>query len=147
MKANYYRLARIYHPDRVSESEKAAAREKFHNLYQAYSILVDPDTRQMYDAGATHTLFAKQTIAAKWECYIRTIESVDIDNARNNYQGSDAEIRDVLREIVNGKGSMTHLFNTIPFMRYEDEQRMIDLIKNAIKLGKIPKMSIRKIRT
>lgn len=146
MKANYYRLARIHHPDRVSDTERAVAKEKFHILHRAYSILVDPETKKLYDAGASHTLFAKSTVATKWEQYIRTINSIDIDNARNNYQGSDAEKKNVLREIVIGKGSMTHLFNTVPFMRYEDEQRITEIIKNSIESGEIPKIPIRKMR-
>lgn len=147
MKANYYRLAKIHHPDRVSDTEKAAAKEKFHILHRAYSILVDPESKKLYDSGASHTLFAKSTIAVKWEQYMRTIDPTHMDFARKNYQGSEAERSDIFREIVIGKGSMTHLLNCIPFMRYEDEQRIIEVIKNGVKLGNIPKMSIRKVRT
>lgn len=64
MKASFYRLARIHHPDHVVDAEKAAAKEKFLILHQAYSILVNPDTKESYDNGASHTLFAKTTIAA-----------------------------------------------------------------------------------
>lgn len=93
-------MARIHHPDRVCDTKKAAATEKFNKLYQAYSILIDPDTKNLYDAGGahSHSLFCKPTIAAKWERYIRTIDSTDIDAARNNYQGSDTERRDIFRK-------------------------------------------------
>lgn len=146
MKANYYRLARIYHPDRVVDAEKAAAKEKFHVLHEAYSILVNPETKKLYDSGTSHTLFVKSTIAAKWDKYIRTINSTDMEHARKNYQGSDEEKKDIFREILTGKGSITHLFNVIPFMRYEDEQRIIEIIRSGIKSGDIPKVSIRKMR-
>lgn len=130
----------------MCDIEKVAATEKFNKLYQAYSILIDPETKRIYDAGGSHTLFRKPTIASKWEQYIRTIDSTDIDIARNRYQGSDIEKADILREIVIGKGSITHLFNAIPFMRYEDESRIVNIIKSAIEKGEIPKFVIRKIR-
>lgn len=139
-------MARLHHPDRVDDTEKEAAKGKFTMLHQAYSILVNPQTKELYDAGASHTLFAKPTIAAKWNQYIRTIDSTDVDHARKNYQGSDTEKRDVFREILIGKGSITHLINVIPFMRYEDEQRIIEIIKGGINSGDIPKISIRKMR-
>lgn len=146
VKANYYRLAKVFHPDRVSEAEKDGAKEKFHTLFQAYSILVNPETKRLYDAGASPTIFANATVTAKWEQHIRTVHSTDLSNAREKYQGSEEEKNDIFREIVVGKGSITHLFNVIPFMRYEDEQRIIEIIKNGFKSGDVPKMSIRKMR-
>lgn len=142
-------MARIHHPDRVCNTEKAAATEKFNKLYQAYSILIDPETKKIYDANGSHShsLFRKPTLAAKWEKYIRIIDSSDIDAAKNSYQGSDKEKNDVFREIVIGKGSITHLFNVIPFMRYEDESRIITLIKNGIEKKELPKLAIRKMRS
>lgn len=146
MKESYYRLARIYHPDRANNTEKSAAKDKFQTLHQAYSILVDPEKKKLYDAGELLTLFSKTTIASRWHQYIRTIDSNDIVKARNSYQGSEAEKKDILREIVIGKGSVTHLIHNIPFMRYEDETRIIEIIKNGITSGEIPKILIRKIR-
>lgn len=146
VKASYYRLARIYHPDRVDESEKAAANEKFAALHLAYSVLADPEKKKAYDAGDSTILISKTTIAGKWEKFIRTIDSADVGCARGKYQGSDEERNDVMREIICGKGSMTHLYNSIPFMRYEDEPRMIEMVKEFTREKKIPKMSIRKIK-
>lgn len=147
MKANYYRLARIHHPDRVGDTEKTTATEKFHMLHTAYSILADPETKKIYDAGGSHSLFRKSTIAAKWKRYIRTIDSTDIDYARKNYQGSVNKKNDIFREVIIGKGSITHLFNTIPFMRYEDENRIIEIVKDGVKTGELPKILIRKMRS
>lgn len=82
----------------------------------------------------------------KWEQHIRPVTSRDIDDARHNYQGSLNEETDVIREFVIGNGSMTHLFNTIPFMRIEDEPRITHMIKEFIGMGKIKKIPIRKMR-
>lgn len=145
VKANYYRLARVCHPDRVDETQKAEASEKFVALHLAYSILADPEKKKAYDAGDSSVLFTKTTVAGKWEQYIQPVEVVDSERAKSKYQGSDTEQNDVMREIVNGNGSMTHLFNTIPFMRFEDEPRMIEMVKEFINMGKISKISIRKM--
>lgn len=114
VKANYYRLAKVYHPDRVEDTNKAVAQEKFATLRLAYSILVDPEKKKAYDAGDTNTLFEQTSIAGKWNQYIQKIDSASVLSARTKYQGSIAEQNDVAREFEIGKGSMTHLLNTIP---------------------------------
>lgn len=146
VKTNYYRLARIYHPDRAPDAEKSIANEKFNILHQAYSILSNPETKKLYDTGNTNILFSKPTNVGKWEHHIAPLTSLAIENARRKYQGSDAEKTDILRETLIGKGSMTHLLNTIPFIRIEDEPRIIHFIKESMEWGKIPKVPIRKMR-
>lgn len=146
VKASYYRLARVFHPDRVSDEEKEIASEKFKILHQAYLVLANPQTKKAYDACDSKTLPTKPTVYGHWEHYFHTVDSNDIDNARAKYQGSPAEENDIIREIVIGKGSLTHLSNNIPFMRNEDEPRIMEIIKRGMEIGKIPKMVIRKIR-
>lgn len=144
IKANFYRLARIHHPDRVDDAQKEIAKEKFNLLHQAYSILSNPDTKTRYDDGDLRILFEKTS--DKWKHFMRIIDSKDIELARQKYQGTEAEESDIVREIVIGKGSITHLNNVLPFMRFEDEPRIVQLIKRSIALGKIPNISIRKMR-
>lgn len=139
-------MTRIHHPDRVEDEEKDAAKEKFNILHQAYLVLVDPSTRKAYDDGGQLISFAKSSAAMKWDSFIKTVNDIDIETNRRQYQGSDLEEKDIIREIQIGNGSITHLFNTIPYMRYEDEPRLIDVIKRCMAAGKIPKMNIRKMR-
>lgn len=146
VKAKYYKLALIYHPDRVDDTQKSVAKEKFTLIHQAYSILVNAQTRKKYDEGDTNILFRKPTVVGKWEEYMKVITSSDIENARRNYQGSSIEEEDIAREFRIGKGSITHLFNNIPFMRYEDEPRIVEIIKRCMEVGKTPKINIRKMR-
>lgn len=127
---SYFKLAKIHHPDRV-EGEKSDANEKFNILHQAYSILSNPNTKFVYDS--------------ENKC-VRFDRSNDIEIARTKYQGSLDEERDIIREFELGKGSMTHLFNVIPFMRYEDEHRIKDIIKRCIDLGKNSNQKISKMR-
>lgn len=146
VKSNYYKLARVCHPDRVVEAEKIAAKEKFNILNQAYLILVNPTSRKAYDDGDKRVLFASSSTSSKWDSFIKTLSDDDIEIKRRNYQGSISEENDIIREIQAGKGSITHLFNTIPFMRYEDEERIINIVKDCMDAGKVPKMTLRKMR-
>lgn len=146
MKTNYYRLARIYHPDRVVDEEKSTANEKFNILHQTYSILANPEKKILYDAGETRILFSKQTFVGKWEHYVTPLTSSAIECARRNYQGTDTEEADIILQFNIGRGSMIHLLNTIPFMRVEDESRIIRIITDNMESGKIQKGPIRKIR-
>lgn len=83
---------------------------------------------------------------SKWDHFIKITDSSDIEIARKKYQGSLKEETDIIREAINGNCSLTHLLNVIPFMRNEDEMRITEFIKDCFVEGKIPKMTIKKLR-
>lgn len=145
VKQSYYKLARLYHPDRVATSEKEEAGEKFNLIHNAYCILSDASKKAQYDSGYG-VIFTKATAAARWENYLKPVNADNVNEAKNKYQGSNEEKSDLIRELKIGKGSMTHLLNNIPFMRIEDENRMIEIAKKLMDNGEIPKISIKKIK-
>src|SRR5437868_9028477 len=49
IKKAYRSLALKHHPDRVPETEKKQAEEKFKEISEAYGVLSDPQKKQMYD--------------------------------------------------------------------------------------------------
>ncbi len=49
IKSAYRKLARQYHPDLKTGSEKEAAEEKFKEINEAYEVLSDPEKRAKYD--------------------------------------------------------------------------------------------------
>jgi len=49
IKKAYRKLAMKYHPDRVGESEKSQAEEKFKEISEAYAVLSDSSKRSLYD--------------------------------------------------------------------------------------------------
>ena len=49
IKKTYRSLALKHHPDRVEESKKKEAEEKFKEISEAYGVLSDPQKRKMYD--------------------------------------------------------------------------------------------------
>ncbi|XP_068152105.1 dnaJ homolog subfamily C member 30, mitochondrial [Drosophila tropicalis] len=53
IKAAYYKLSMVYHPDRNQGSESAA--KKFREINQAYEVLGNYRLRRLYDKGIVHT--------------------------------------------------------------------------------------------
>lgn len=146
MKKSYYKLAKLHHPDKASEDEKLTANEKFSIIHQAYSLLSDTERRAQYDAGS-NVVFANATVFAQWEYFIKPISDNDYDNARKKYQNSEKERLDILREYKRGNGSMIHMLNNIPFMRIEEEKRIIGVITAMMNDGTIKeKLKIKKIQ-
>jgi len=45
----YYVLSMKYHPDKVTESEKTSATEKFKVISRIHALLNDADKRNIYD--------------------------------------------------------------------------------------------------
>lgn len=138
-------MALKYHPDRVEKGEKEEAKEKFNIIHNAYSILSDASKKNLYDTGS-NVLFTKATISAQWENYLKPVDSDAIKDARKRYQGSILERQDIRREFVSGNGSMTYLFNNIPFMRLEDEMRITEIILDLIEKGEVKKIPIKRMR-
>lgn len=49
VKKAYHKAARVHHPDKVPEAERAAADDRFKDIQKAYEILSDDQTRELYD--------------------------------------------------------------------------------------------------
>lgn len=138
-------MALIHHPDKGSVSKKSSA-DKFSVIHQAYSVLSKPELRCKYDAEGSEVIFARATsIAAEWENFLKITTADQINNAADTYKGSADEKTDILKEFVNGKGSIIHVLNTVPFIRKEDAWRIIDIVQRAILSEEIPHFPIKKL--
>lgn len=138
VKQHYYVLARIHHPDKTT----AKTDDKFALINRIYLILSDEEKRKKYDHFNLVDADSGEVIKLQWHQYIKPITDVDMEYARQKYIGSEEEEKDVM---ANWNGSMVNLLNSIPFMRREDEERMIELVKKLMKENKIAKKPIRKI--
>lgn len=45
------------------------------------------------------------------------------------FKGSETEERDIKKAYLGGKGCINYMLNSVPFMRVEDEPRIIELVK------------------
>lgn len=130
-------MARKYHPDRVETQDKPVANDKFHIIYQAYTILTNEEKKKLYDSGDSDVIFSKKMKSASWERHMKVIPDDVFEQAAKEYKNSIKEQEDIIREFTIAKGSMTHLLNHIPFMRVEDQPRIIEIIKQLMNANKI----------
>ncbi|XP_055853952.1 dnaJ homolog subfamily C member 30, mitochondrial isoform X2 [Episyrphus balteatus] len=83
IKAAYYKLSMIYHPDKNQGSESAA--KKFREITQAYEVLSNYRLRRLYDKGIIHTAGSQYAQADN----IRPdVEDVEEDDAQTKFYKS-----------------------------------------------------------
>lgn len=128
----------------MTDEKKSEAKERFNIIHQAYSILTDSDKKKAYDEGCD-IFFTRATVSAQWESHLKVVVSDDFARAKKNYQNSEKEKEDIRREIVRGNGSLTHILHNVPFIRVNDESRIMEIIKQMIANGEVPKLKLKKI--
>lgn len=143
----YRKLALKYHPDRANGDAK-----KFQALSAVHSILSDPAKRKLYDDVGSLDSEDMTDDFDTWYQYFRNlfpaISVTDIDNFVSKYRGSEDEKADVLELYERFDGDLFLMHNYI--MGSDDdeaEQRICDLIDNAIKQNGITmKSTYKKIK-
>lgn len=58
IKSAYYRLSKLYHPDKNKDCPKATI--QFRNITEAYEVLSNPQSKVAYDKGDCGFLFLKE---------------------------------------------------------------------------------------
>lgn len=144
VKKAYYKLSLKVHPDRVEESEKEDATEKFKVLSKIYAILSDKDKRALYDEqGVIDDDDGNGTNWLKmWQQFFKPISVEDINNFEKQYIGSEMERNDIKKAYLNGKGCINYMFDHVQFMQCSDEERIIGIVKELIAAGEVPEYKI-----
>lgn len=57
IKSAYYRLSKIYHPDKNNSCPRATI--QFRNITEAYEVLSNPKSKAIYDKGNLNQIFVK----------------------------------------------------------------------------------------
>lgn len=145
VKKAYHKLSLKVHPDRVSESEKAEATEKFKVLAKIYEVLTDKNKRSLYDEqgivdddGDANFLSWLEL----WKTIFKPITEDDIDNYKMEYIGSEIEKQDIKKAYLDHKGCINKMSDCVQFMNVENEPRIIDIIKEMITSGEVPEYKI-----
>lgn len=136
MKKAYYRLSLQVHPDRVAETDKDEATEKFKILTKINTVLTDPKKKAIYDEQGVIDDDGETDLTnslALWRQFFKPISVTDIKKCQKEYIGSATEERDIRKAYLGGKGCINYMLNSVPFMTIEDEPRIIELVKGEFR--------------
>lgn len=148
LKKAYYKISLLVHPDRVPETQKEEATEKFKLLSKLYQILTDKSKRALYDEQGIiddddDNLEGKlNNWLELWRKLFKPLTEEDINNYEKSYVGSDLEKTDIKKAYLGGKGCINYMINHVPFMKVEDEPRMQEIVKQMIADGEVPEYKI-----
>ncbi|CDO55815.1 hypothetical protein DV451_004640 [Geotrichum candidum] len=142
----YRRRALQVHPDKApSAAERPDFHVQFQELALAYSVLGDVARRARYDAaggGSLQEALSDETGdmeqgAAEFfrELWKTEVTQEMIDRDREGYRFRDEERVDVVRFYVEGTGDLDHVMSNVLHSEDADEDRFVEIIKQAIKAG------------
>uniref|UniRef100_A0A1B6KEC9 J domain-containing protein n=1 Tax=Graphocephala atropunctata TaxID=36148 RepID=A0A1B6KEC9_9HEMI len=139
----YHKQSLLCHPDRVEENQKLHATEKFKVLGKVHSILSDTEKRAVYDQTGTwdddeESEFEGQDWMEYWRMMFKKITLKDIEKYEKEYKGSDDELRDLKKAYEGGKGDMDKIYEMVPFVKLEDEERIRKRIQKLIDAQELP---------
>lgn len=132
-------MSLIVHPDRVDESKKLLATEKFKILGKIHSILQNSDRRKVYNDCGEFDDENESSFNWKdyWKSIFKTITTEDIENFEKTYLGSETELQDVKRAYIYGKGNMDYIIQVVPFSNCASEPRFIEMIRELVNKGEV----------
>lgn len=139
----YYKLAKKYHPDKVDTTKREHFHEVFTVVNSVYSILSDHEKKLKYDEIGAIDPSGANNIQLEWMKYVRPVTESDFEKARRRYAGSQNEIDDIKKELIATSEAakksvgMVQLFHRIPFMRVENEDRIMNIVKQLMKNGEV----------
>ncbi|KZV93389.1 DnaJ-domain-containing protein [Exidia glandulosa HHB12029] len=142
----YRKLALVHHPDKhakASEERQAEASRKFQQIGFAYAVLSDDKRRKRYDAtGRTDDAVELAAGEDGWEAYFSELfDSVTrskLDEMKKEYQGSEEERADLLAAYNDCEGDIEEIMTYIPHSTYEDEDRLVAVLRDMINDGSAP---------
>ena len=127
----YYRRALQYHPDKQTGGE---AQLKFQAISEAYQLLQNADSRQVYDETGEIPSYNDEDInetgMEQWKDYFDQIFGKvtvsDIESFSSKYKCSDEERRDVLSEFRKRKGNLVKMLGFVMLSEPRDAQRWVE---------------------
>ncbi len=126
IKAAYYRLVRLYHPDLNPADQES--QDKFCQISEAYRVLHDPERRSLYDRGIDNLddLQADSIIREAQESYAQGIERAN----KGDYRGAIKHYTDAIARNRN----YTAVYNSrgLAYYKLGDAAKAIDDFNQVI---------------
>ncbi|XP_017768125.1 PREDICTED: J domain-containing protein CG6693-like [Nicrophorus vespilloides] len=145
LKKAYHRLSLKVHPDRVEESKKLEANEKFKVLGKIHRVLQDAQQREVYDESGTieeednDSTFNWRNY---WQNMFKKLTTKDIENYEMEYMGSEAELRDIKKAYIASKGNIDLMYETVPFLKLDTEERMVGIVRKLVDDGELEEYDV-----
>lgn len=112
-----------------------------------HAILSDEEKRKIYDdcGSIDDNDMSDANTEEFWYEYFRKLypkfSTSDIDKFAEKYKGSEEEREDILNSYVQYNGYLKHIFESVPLCETaEDEERMQNVILDAIATGEVDKL-------
>lgn len=139
VKKAYHKLSLLVHPDRVDESRKAIATEKFKVLGKIHSVLQDKEKRKCYDdyGEIDEENDSSFNWMEYWRAIFKKIDIKDIEEYEKSYIGSETELRDIKKAYVGSKGNMDLILEMVPFSNCDSESRIQEVVRKMIDDGEV----------
>lgn len=144
LKKAYHKKSLELHPDRQQE-DKENFTVKFQFLHQIYTLLSDSDRRKEYDDHGTLSQDDKlpDRSSDQWSQYwrelYRKVTVEEIVEFEKTYKGSEEERNDVKKYYVKSKGDLDIIMSSIMVVRYDEENRIRDIINELISTKEVKK--------
>ncbi|PVU99721.1 hypothetical protein BB559_000447 [Furculomyces boomerangus] len=153
IKKAYRLMALKTHPDKLmgkTVSEQEDAKQVFQKVGFAYSILIDEKKREIYDkVGSVEDIDMMSngehffnSEGKDWDAYFKElwngiVDASTIEEFSLKYKGSEEEKKDIVEAYTNFDGDMNKILENVMLASVEEEDRIIGIIKNEIKLGNL----------
>ncbi|KAK7408742.1 hypothetical protein QQX98_009099 [Neonectria punicea] len=145
VKSAYRKAALKNHPDKVPETQKEKANEKFQSIAFAYAILSDPARRKRYDTTGSTAESIVDSEGFNWSDYYReqyknSVSKDAIQKFAEKYKGSDEEKDDILIAYEQCEGDMDLVYEQVMLSDVlEDDERFRKIIEEAIEGNDVPR--------
>ncbi|XP_061546128.1 dnaJ homolog subfamily C member 9 [Phyllopteryx taeniolatus] len=140
IRRSYYKVSLKVHPDRAPDDPLAT--EKFQVLGKLYAVLSDKEQRAVYDEQGvvdeeSDVLSQDRCWEDYWRLLFPKITVQDILDFEKQYKGSDEERKDLLQLYTQHQGDMDAILASALCSSQDDEPRLGDIIRAAIKSGDV----------
>nr|CAB3239115.1 dnaJ homolog subfamily C member 9-like [Phallusia mammillata] len=142
IKRAYRKLSLRVHPDRCQDDTETATK-KFQVLSKASKLLLDKESREIYDREGTVDEGGElnEENLKNWTQYWKTLFHFTVDDLKkfeDSYKFSEEEVSDLKTIYVECEGDMDLIFEKQICCTIEDEPRFREILLQAIKADEVP---------